>query len=296
MAIDPAGAIPPLDWLRSFEAAARHASFTAAARELGLTQAAISQHIRHLEHRLRRRLFERRARGVDVTPDGAAYLPHIQAAVAAIANSTQELFDSRVPERIVLRSPVSFATLMLSRWLPALSRDMPFLRLQVETIHRPGDYSDGFEGLDIRFGDGVFPGRAATRLTTESLVPVAAPALLGNAEWTTLPLLGVLGARGMWRDWFAKAGTAPPLRMAHRFDTFVAAFEAARAGAGVLLGSRPLVDLALAQGSLVTLSDVALRQGNGHFLTAPAGRIPSRAEMELTRWLADASYESFGFA
>lgn len=281
------GRLPPLDWLRSFEAAARHANFTAGANELGLTQAAVSQHIRLLEHRLERPLFVRQPRGVTITPEGAAYLPHIQAAFAAIANSTQELFETRTVERVVLRSPVSFATLILSRCLPALSRDLPFLQLQIETIHRPADYADGFDGLDIRFGDGAFAGRTALRLTTESLLPVAAPDLAAASDWTALPLLGVVGARGMWRDWFAAAGLVPPLRTAHRFDTFVAAFEAARAGAGVLLGSRPLVDAALAQGSLVALSGVALHHGHGHFLTAPAGRSPGRAEAEFRQWLAD---------
>ncbi|TJW71803.1 MAG: LysR family transcriptional regulator, partial [Mesorhizobium sp.] len=80
--------MPPLDWLRSFEAAARLSNFTAAATELGLTQAAVSQHIRFLEERLKTRLFARLARGVALSPEGAAYLPHIQSAFAIIGNST----------------------------------------------------------------------------------------------------------------------------------------------------------------------------------------------------------------
>ncbi|TIX68957.1 MAG: LysR family transcriptional regulator, partial [Mesorhizobium sp.] len=90
-----ADALPPLDWLRSFEAAARLSNFTAAAAELGLTQAAVSQHIRALEQRLKTRLFVRLARGVALSPEGAAYLPHIQSAFATIANSTTELFEPR---------------------------------------------------------------------------------------------------------------------------------------------------------------------------------------------------------
>src|SRR5882757_4813452 len=85
--------MPPLDWLRSFEAAARLSNFTAAAAELGLTQAAVSQHVRSLEERLKRPLFIRLPRGVELTPQGAAYLQAVNSAFGVIANSTRKLFE-----------------------------------------------------------------------------------------------------------------------------------------------------------------------------------------------------------
>ena len=87
--------LPPLSWLRAFEAAARHSSFTAAAAEIGLTQAAVSQHIRLLESHLKVSLFLRLRRGVELTAEGAAYLPHVQSGFGLIARSTRELFGSR---------------------------------------------------------------------------------------------------------------------------------------------------------------------------------------------------------
>src|SRR5580765_1950632 len=95
--------LPPLDWLRSFEAAARLSNFTAAAAELGLTQAAVSQHVRSLEDRLRQPLFIRLARGVELTPEGAAYLPHLQSAFAVIGNSTWELFEPKTLQSVTIR-------------------------------------------------------------------------------------------------------------------------------------------------------------------------------------------------
>ena len=71
--------LPPLNWLRTFEAAARHLSFTAAARELHLTQAAVSQHVKLLEQHLGQRLFARLARSVRLTTAGAAYHPRLAA-------------------------------------------------------------------------------------------------------------------------------------------------------------------------------------------------------------------------
>ncbi|TPM38641.1 LysR family transcriptional regulator [Mesorhizobium sp. B2-3-4] len=277
--------LPPLDWLRSFEAAARLSNFTAAAAELGLTQAAVSQHIRLLEERLKTRLFSRLARGVALSPEGAAYLPHIQSAFATIGSSTAELFEPRAVRTVSVRVPISFALLALVPVLPDLAEALPRIQLDVVTIHRPTDYDLPGSVLDIRFGNGSFPGREAERLTAERLVPVASPALAGAADWTSLPLLLVAGAREMWAEWFAAAGLAGHPQRSHRFDSFVAAMEAAKAGAGVLLGSRPLIDAALDSGALVPLSDFELSSMSGHFLTRPSTAQLTGAEQDFRHWL-----------
>ena len=277
--------MPSLDWLRSFEAAARLSNFTAASAELGLTQAAVSQHIRSLEERLKTRLFTRLARGVALSPEGAAYLPHIQSAFATIGNSTTELFEPRAVQTVTIRVPISFALLGLVPRLPDLAGALPQIQLDIVTIHRPTDYDQTGSALDIRFGNGVFPGREADRLTLERLVPVASPALRSNSDWPSLPLLLVAGAREMWAEWFAAAGLPGHPRRSHRFDSFVAAMEAAKAGAGVLLGSRPLIDAALAGKQLVKLSDFELSSSFGHFLTRASATPLSRAEQEFREWL-----------
>ncbi|WP_246680737.1 LysR family transcriptional regulator [Mesorhizobium sp. B3-1-9] len=277
--------MPPLDWLRSFEAAARLSNFTAAAAELGLTQAAVSQHIRFLEERLKTRLFARLARGVALSPEGAAYLPHIQSAFATIGNSTKELFEPRAVQTVSIRVPISFALLVLVPALPDLTKALPRVRLDLVTIHRPTDYDQPGSALDIRFGNGSFPGREADRLTVERLVPVAAPPLARDADWTSLPLLLVAGAREMWAEWFAAAGLVGHSRRSHRFDSFVAAMEAAKAGAGALLGSRPLIDTALKEKALVRLSGFELSSPSGHFLTRSSSSRLSGAEQDFRRWL-----------
>lgn len=287
MARRPIDTMPPLDWLRSFEVAARLSNFTAAAAELGLTQAAVSQHIRLLEQRLKTRLFSRLARGVVLSPEGAAYLPHIQSAFATIGNSTTELFEPRAIQTVTIRAPISFALLVLVPALPALAKALPQIQLDIVTIHRPTDYDQAGSVLDIRFGNGAFPGREADRLTAERLVPVASPALAYGADWTTLPLLLVAGAREMWAEWFSAAGLAGHPRRSHRFDSFVAAMEAAKAGAGVLLGSRPMIDASLAGKMLVPLSDFELSSTLGHFLTRPSGARPTGTEQDFRQWLLE---------
>ncbi|BCH09276.1 LysR family transcriptional regulator [Mesorhizobium sp. 131-3-5] len=285
MSQKPIPALPPLDWLRSFEASARLSNFTAAAAELGLTQAAVSQHIRLLEERLKTRLFSRLARGVALSPEGAAYLPHIQSAFATISSSTTELFEPRALQTVSIRVPISFALLILVPALPDLAQALPRIQLDLVTIHRPTDYDLPGSALDIRFGNGSFPGREADRLTAERLVPLASPTLAGAADWTALPLLLVAGAREMWAEWFAAAGLAGHPQRSHRFDSFVAAMEAASAGTGVLLGSRPLVDAALKARSLVPLSDFELSSSSGHFLTSASTARLTSAEQDFRQWL-----------
>lgn len=275
---------PPLIWLKAFEAAARHASFTLAAAELGLTQAAVSQQIKALEGRLGAKLFHRQQRGVALSAEGSAYLPHVQQAFASLARSTQELFGRRSRQTMTILSPISFAALWLAPRLAALERATAGLAIDITTMHTPEAYEATEAVFDIRFGLGDWPGRTAYRLTTERLTPVAAPAALkGRTKpaadiWERLPLLAVHGAREMWPDWFALAGEPPRGMARYRFDSFIAAMAAAEAGAGILLGSRPLIDGALRRKSLVALSRFELPSTAGHFLTHAAGRPSTPAQ------------------
>src|SRR5438552_17917 len=287
--------LPPLIWLRAFEASARQSSFTLASEELGLTQAAISQQIKALETQLGTTLFHRRQRGVMLTPEGSAYLPHIQSAFASLSRSTQELFGRRRTQTIAVLSPISFATLWLAPRLGDLEREVPGLSIDIATMHTPDTYGATNALFDIRFGLGDWPNRTAYRLTIERLTPVAAPSLLKVRTkrrieiWERLPLLAVQGAREMWPDWFALAGRPPQSTARCRFDSFVAAFSAAEAGVGILLGSRPLIDMALRKKTLLALSDLELQSSAGHFLTHAAGRRLSPAQASFLAWIMRAA-------
>jgi LysR family transcriptional regulator, regulator of gene expression of beta-lactamase len=280
--------LPPLTWLRAFESAARHLSFTAAAVEIGLTQAAVSQQIRLLEFHLKVSLFRRLRRGVELTAEGAAFLPHVQSGFGLIARSTRELFGSRSEGRVRVVSPISFACLWLAPLLKSFNEARPNISIELSTIHLPQDYQMQEAELEIRFGERPFPGREAVQLTVEKLVPVAAPLLVQNlrgGSWTKLPRLSLSGGREMWSQWFEAAGIKAEEGPSHRFDSFIAALSAAIAGAGVLLGSRPLVDEALAAGRLERLSRIEIDSVRGHFVTyAEVGRLSPPAQDFLT-WL-----------
>jgi DNA-binding transcriptional LysR family regulator len=264
--------LPPLEWLRAFEAAGRLGNFTAAADELGLTQAAVSQRIRQLETRLNSHLFLRLARGVELTADGEAYLPHIRNALDAVRRGTADLFGAP-KTRITIAAPASVAALWIAPRLSALNLARPTLQVLVSTIHRWSDFDATQADFEVRFGQGSWPERAAARLYTEVLAPACSPDLLGgadNREWRRLPTIAVSGPRDGWNEWAAATGEPPLGEPVLRFDSMITAMNAARAGAGVLLASLPLARGELANRSLITLSDRHLPMAGGYWLTWPA--------------------------
>ncbi|HET7411970.1 MAG TPA: LysR family transcriptional regulator, partial [Pararhizobium sp.] len=148
---DPRNLLPSLEWVRVFEAAARLGSFTAAAKELGLTQAAVSQRIRNLETRLGVQLFDRQARGISLSTQGEAWLPHVQAALSQLTQSTADLFEA--PRRkITIAASASVIELWISPRLAEIARRLPHLQLAFETIQRLPDYSRYEADFEIRFG------------------------------------------------------------------------------------------------------------------------------------------------
>lgn len=270
--------LPPLEWIRVFEAAARLGSFTAAANELGLTQAAVSQRIRNLELHLGTQLFTRQARGVILSTQGESWLPHVQDALSLLLHSAANLFEQ--PRRkITIAASGSVIELWIVPRLGEIARRLPHVQLSLETIQHLPDYQRLEADFEIRFGTGNWPGREATRLFAEELAPVASPALVGDPSrsWHDHPRIATSGPRAGWRDWAtAMAEPAPPVPTL-RFDTFVQSLRAAEAGAGVLLASVPLCRDAIAADSLRRLTERTLRMEGGYWITWPKDR-PAFAE------------------
>lgn len=275
--------LPPLEWLRAFEAAARRENFTTAAKELHLTQAAVSQQIRKLESYLGVALFRRLPRGVQLTAEGLAYLPHVQASFGALARSTQDLFGSVDGTVVSIAAPISFAALWLAPKLALFRAAFPKTRITLSSVYRPADYETIGADLEVRFGNGAWDGKVARHLETEALAPVCTPDLLRKASkgnWAQLPILGMSGPREGWSDWAALAGTTNPGPPGLIFDSFILALEAAKDGAGVLLASLPLTRPLLDAGQLVQLSPVVLTMSAGHWLVRDAASTAASPNVE----------------
>jgi LysR family transcriptional regulator, glycine cleavage system transcriptional activator len=271
--------LPPLEWVRAFEAAARSGSFTGAAEEMGLTQAAISQRIHNLEARLGVALFNRRPRGVSLTVAGEAWLPHVSNALAALAGATDELFAKPLQRIRIMAS-----TTLISLWFAPRLRKLPeSYQLSFHTLHTDIDLGREDTDMQVRFGRGDWPGLRSARLFEEVLTPMAAPALLAQSpdDWSPLPHIALSGPRAGWQQWAAQGtGSATPVP-ALRLDSFSQCLAAAIDGAGVILGSFALCAPALADGRLVRLSRRNLKTGKGYWLTASPRAVPARQWQDL---------------
>ncbi|MGD9744373.1 MAG: LysR substrate-binding domain-containing protein [Dongiaceae bacterium] len=291
--------LPPLHWLRAFEAAARHTSFTEAARELNVTQSAVSQQVKRLEQRFGRPLFQRLPRGLRVTAAGEALLPLLTESFDRLSEGTEELFGRRRPGPLLVKATAGFAALWLAPRLPRLHRQHPDLALRLTTTIWTTDFVEEGVDLEIRSGFGRWPGLVAERLTWDSLFPVASPranraggALAAPADLERHRLLHVLGFRDGWAQWHAAAGFArgPAMQPGDEFDTAILAYAAAEAGAGVALGRTCLVAGHLKSARLVSPFGPALETEEAYYLVHPARLALKPAAEAFRDWvLAEAS-------
>lgn len=268
--------LPPLEWLRAFEAAARLANFTAAAMELKITQAAVSQRIRLLETQLGTKLFERLPRGVILTLAGEAYAPHVQASLTALARATTDVFGAD-RRRITIAAAGSAMLLWIVPRLDRLKQSVPRATIKFVTVYREPDYVTAQADFDVRFGYGVWPGRDSRLLFPETLAPVAAPELVKNwPDWRSAPAISLAGPRHGWLEWSVETGNIPPRASDVRFDSFLQVREAALRGQGVMLGSLALLEHDLAEGRLIRLDGPAVTMRQGHWLTWAEHDLPQR--------------------
>lgn len=266
--------MPPLPWLRAFEASARHLSFTNAAAELNLTQAAISKQVKLLEHYLREPLFERLPRSLTLTKAGAAYLPKVNDAFERLSAGTVEVFGANRSGILSVRVMVGFATTWLARRLPRFIAAHPKTQVRIVSSIWAEEYGAETFDLDIRYGFGTWPGFRADRLARESLVPLCLPEIAARlhspADLARERLLHVLGYQDGWDGWLTAAGAGRvDAARGLWFDTTLMAMAVASEGGGVALGRTSLIETELAQGRLVKPFAFELPIEEGFFLVAP---------------------------
>lgn len=241
-AVGPPPTLPPLAAIRAFEAAARHRSFTRAAEELAMTQAAISYQIRVLEDRIGAPLFVRRPRGVELTSEGARLADRAGEALDLLREAFAEARKS-TDETLVISVLASFATQVLAPRLGAFQIAHPSVTTRVEVDTRIVDLAAGDATVAIRVGSGPWPGTRADFLMRPAYTPLVSPAFVARhglpatpADLVGLPLVDAADVG--WRGWFERAGVvAPPTRpgghVSMGMQTLVV--QAALAGQGAAL-------------------------------------------------------------
>jgi LysR family glycine cleavage system transcriptional activator len=223
--------MPPLNWLRAFEASARHMSFAPAARDPNLTSTAVSHQVRSLEQHLGHALFERVARGLRLTEMGAAYLPDVRRAFEDLSATTTKLFGRGKMTSIAIRAPVSFVTLWLAPRLPRFQAAYPGIEILIFSTIWADAQPDAAIDIDIRFGNGSWEGYEVERLWHQSSLIVCRRdvAQRGSdkkrlAEIVGTRLIHVVGHENHWLDAFRLVGLPMPNdTKAMRVDNSVAA-------------------------------------------------------------------------
>lgn len=243
--------LPPLGWLRTFEAAARHLSFTGAARDLNMTQSAVSQQIKSLEGYLGQPLFLRRPRALELTEAGITYLPVVREAFRTLVRGTQAVTGAQ-ENAVQVQSNISFAVNWLAPRLPQFRAEHPDVQLNIFTeLWEPREMAEG-AAVEIRFSLRPSDTVRTELLRTDHYYPVCAPGY--DARLDTLqdqPLFDCSNLLSNWANWAedqALTWDNPPITYA---TTYLVSLSVAMAGGGLCLTHDTIARGLMEQGRLI---------------------------------------------
>lgn len=290
--------LPPLGWIRSFEASARLSSFTAAAQELNLSATAVSHQIRSLEKFLKYPLFERLPRSVRLTGMGAAYLPEVRHALEQLSATTAKLFGMESGITVTVRAPLSFVSLFLGPRLRGFQATYPSISIQLFSLLWADALPDESTDIDIRFGAGAWLGYDVEPLIREQsvvVVPVALKNLARHrpaslfAELSKQSLIHIVGYENHWAESFRLLGMQPPSeKRSIRVDNSLAALMLAANGLGAAIVLKFYADAAAGLLPVTVPASFTLPVESAHYLLTPQSRQPVRPEILLFRaWLLE---------
>ena len=265
--------LPPLNALKAFEAASRHLSFTRAAEELFVTQAAVSHQIKALEENLGLKLFRRKNRSLLLTEEGQSYFLDIKDIFTSLSDATEKLLAKTATGALTVSSAPSFAIQWLVPRLAQFSELHPDIDVRIKAV----DMDEGalVDDVDVAiyYGRGNWPGVRAYKLRTEYLLPVCAPSLLNGPKPLNSPedlkhhtLLHDLSRRD-WKAWMRQAGvTSVNVNHGPIFSLSTLVLQAAIHGQGVALGYSVLARPEIEAGRLVCPFDQLLMSKNAYYL------------------------------
>jgi LysR family glycine cleavage system transcriptional activator len=282
--------MPPLNALKAFEAAARHASFATAAEELGVTPSAVSHQVKSLEAWLGAPLFVRRAQGLGLTDLGRAALPAFSAAFDALGRAVQDLRGAAPRAQVTIAALPAIAQLWLAPRLPGAQAAFPRLSPAIHALETPPDLRRELFDFAIFLVHDAPPGCRMVPIADDEIFPACAPSiarkLASPADLAAVPLLRDTSWTADWPCWFAAASlTAIPGDAGPAFSLYSMAVQAALDGAGVLMAHAALVAPHIASGALVAPFPLVARTGLTLAILAP--RQSSEEAMKLIAWLAE---------
>jgi LysR family glycine cleavage system transcriptional activator len=274
--------LPPLNPLVAFEASSRHRSFTKAARELNVTQGAVSRQVAVLEEFFGAPLFERRSKEIVLTPSAAAYAEAVRGALDQLRVATEVYRSASATPSLTIKG----YNLLLNHWLIPRLPDFTLhhpridIRLVATSGAVPVDLASDCVDIDIRRGAGTWSGSTAHMLFPDELTPVCSPLLLKKLRLNSPKDIAgrvILQTRTRgkdWHDWANVAGLAvePVLQGARSLESLGAVYQSALNGEGIALLQRAYLEDDLAAGRLALPFGPVLRRRSGHYLVYPTER------------------------
>lgn len=284
--------IPSTAALISFEAAARHESFTKAAQELSLTQGAVCRQIASLEEFLGVELFRRSRRGVKLTEAGLSYSRRVATQLDAVERDTLSVMGQQGTNVIELAVVPTFGTQWLLPRLKDFQQKHPEVTVNLTNRTRPFLFADTEFDAAIYFGDADWSGTESHRLMGENPMPVCSPHLMGRkasltlAEIAELPLLQQTTRPYAWRQWFNSQNLNVPRDMTGpRYELFSMLAQAAMHDMGIALIPPFLIQRELAEKRLVIANTQSLTSIKAYYLMIPDRKVESASLKAFRDWL-----------
>jgi DNA-binding transcriptional LysR family regulator len=293
--------IPSMSALATFEAAARHGSFTQAAAELGVTQAAVSRQIKLLEQDLNTRLFTRANRRVVLTAAGAALAGTVSNAFASMAQMIETIRQPFDADTVTLGASLAFSHFWILPRLTEFRAQHPEIKLKLIADDRITDLRhDRLDGA-VRFGKAPFADGRSIAHMPDAVFPVCSPRLLAGlglsaaeADLLQLPLIAsdtIDPTWLTWRTWASGLGLGGAIGRASdlsrlRFNHYTDTIQAAINGEGVALGWAVLIEGHLKEGRLVRLGQDRLMLPEAYHLLVPPGRPISEPAAVFFEWIS----------
>lgn len=298
--------IPSLHSLMLFEAAARHLSFSKAARELAITQPAVSHGIRLLEESLGQPLFLREYRALRLTSHGQRLFASVSGGFAGIAETVEEILNTGQRDIVTVGTSTIMAIECLLPLFPSLRADHPDLLIELRSLDRDPDLTASDIDIHIQVGDGQWPGYDTVRLWPERIVAVCSPDYLARRgpirqldellDHDLIHYVDRFRYRLGWAEWFRASEVPVPARlpMVIRANDSLFAQKAAESGEGIALGWVPTINRALAGGRLVLAHPHVVETGRHFHLVAIRDPARRRHVTPFCDWLIAQSDEISG--
>lgn len=285
----------PLNAFGCFEAAGRHSNFTLAARELGITQAAVSKQIKMLESQLKTRLFERGNRAVVLTAEGKKLFEAVTIGLRSIGEAVDDISRAGNAAELTITTTVAMASLWLMPYIASFRAEHPDINIKLVASDAVLDLTEDHVDVAIRYGNGDWPYLDAAFMFGVKFFPVCSPSYLASFPVSSiedlksarlLHLEGPAASYSEWEWWFGSNGVElGNLDAQLSFNNYPLLVQAAISGQGVILAWGNVIDDLVDSGALVPMVSGYTHANQSYYIVTNRRRAVRDQAKIFRKWL-----------